>query len=132
MKIKKLTLLAAMGAVVVLLAGSLQAAKLDGIFWAKNKTPFRAVLRPRRRLNWWCAVDCACGGPGSVLTPVPFYCYLLLFRGHPAPYVQERQRTPISYCSSNGGLLVGTAMRRHRPPEILSVQSMAGPTWAGQ
>ena len=35
----------------------------------KIKTPSRTVLRPRRRLNVWCAVDCACGGPGAVFTP---------------------------------------------------------------
>ncbi len=42
----------------------------------KIKTPFRAVLRPRGRLNAWCAVDCACGGPGAFLClaiPGPFF-----------------------------------------------------------
>ncbi len=43
----------------------------------------QAVLRPRRRLNAWCAVDCAEGGPGALVTPVN---NLLLPRGaYPVP-----------------------------------------------
>ncbi len=46
----------------------------------------RAMLRPRRRPNVCCAVDCACGGSGPMITPVN---NLLLPRGvirspHPA------------------------------------------------
>ncbi len=36
----------------------------------KSQTPSRAVLRPRRRLNGRCAVDCASGGRGAIVTPV--------------------------------------------------------------
>ncbi len=42
----------------------------------KIKTPPQAVLRPRRRRNRWCAVDCARGGLGAVVTPVSFYSSL--------------------------------------------------------
>ncbi len=39
----------------------------------KIKRPPQAVLRLRRRLNWWCAVDCGAGGRGiAMVTPVPF------------------------------------------------------------
>ncbi len=36
----------------------------------KIKKPPQAVLRLRGRLNVWCAVDCAEGGLGAMLTPV--------------------------------------------------------------
>jgi len=38
----------------------------------ENKTPSRAMLRPKRRLNAWCAVDCARGpdSPRSCKNPV--------------------------------------------------------------
>ncbi len=43
----------------------------------ENKTPFRAVLRPRRRLNGWCAVDCArWWAGGAMVTPVSYFYYL--------------------------------------------------------
>jgi hypothetical protein len=35
----------------------------------KSQTPSRAVLRPRRRLNGWCAADCASGDVGAMVTP---------------------------------------------------------------
>ncbi len=38
--------------------------------FSQRKTPSRAVLRPRRRLSIWCAVDCARGGLGVAL-PIP-------------------------------------------------------------
>ena len=37
----------------------------------KSKSPPRGVLRPRRRLNAWCAVDCAAGGLRAIHTPLP-------------------------------------------------------------
>ncbi len=37
---------------------------------SKKKKPSRAMLRPRRRLNVWCAVDCAGGGLWAIATPV--------------------------------------------------------------
>ena len=42
----------------------------------ENKTPFRAVLRPRRRLSLKCTNDCAGGGPRCMVTPGPYYYYL--------------------------------------------------------
>jgi len=35
----------------------------------KRKTPYRDVLFPRRYLDFWCAVDCAGGGPGAMTSP---------------------------------------------------------------
>ncbi len=46
--------------------------------WIKNKNALRAVLRPRRRLNLWCALDSARGGPGAMFHPA---FNLLLPRG---------------------------------------------------
>ena len=37
----------------------------------KTKTPPRATLRPRRRLDVWCAIECAGGELGAMPTPVP-------------------------------------------------------------
>ncbi len=42
----------------------------------KIKTPSRAKLRPRRRLSFCCAVDCAGGELWNIPTPVP--CLRLL------------------------------------------------------
>ena len=36
---------------------------------SKSQTPSRAVLRPRRRLNGWCAVDCALRWDGDIRFP---------------------------------------------------------------
>ena len=50
------------------------AVKPPNLFMA-NKNALRAVLRPGGRLNLWCAVDCASGGPrgyghpGSIALP---------------------------------------------------------------
>jgi len=49
----------------------------------ENKTPSRTVFHPRRRLNVWCAVDCAGGGLGAMPTLVPS---VLLLRGRSMPY----------------------------------------------
>ncbi len=40
---------------------------------AKSKTPSRAMLRPRRRLNVWYAINCAKGGLAAIAIPVPSY-----------------------------------------------------------
>ncbi len=37
--------------------------------WPENKNAFRAVLRPRRRLNLSCAVDCALQWAGDYVHP---------------------------------------------------------------
>ncbi len=42
----------------------------------ETKTPSRAVLRLRGRLNLRCAVDSARGGQEAMVTPVSTYYYL--------------------------------------------------------
>ncbi len=39
------------------------------LYLRKNETPSQALLRPRRRPNVCCAVDCARGGPGAMTSP---------------------------------------------------------------
>ena len=43
----------------------------------QTKTPSRVVLRPRRRLGVWCAVDCAKGGPGAMTSPAGILSFLV-------------------------------------------------------
>jgi len=40
--------------------------------WPENKTLLHAVLRLRGRLSVCCAVECAGGGRGAMVTPVHF------------------------------------------------------------
>jgi len=46
----------------------------------KGITPSRVKLRPRRRLNVWCAVDCAGGELGAM--PTPFSISAFPIRGY--------------------------------------------------
>ena len=46
----------------------------------KNKTPSRGALRPRGRLNVWCASNCAGGGLGAM--PTPFSISAFPVRGY--------------------------------------------------
>ncbi len=73
-----------------------------GTCGCKTKTPFQAVFRPRSRLNGCCAVDCARGGLGAMVTPVPS---VLLLRGRSMP--------------SLGQGCQGTASRHQRGPQHL-------------
>jgi len=45
----------------------------EGVYCPVRKAnPRRPMLRPRRRLDVWCAAECAGGGLWGIATPVPY------------------------------------------------------------